>query len=167
MRRHLTIVVGEATVPEVAAARHRWDPVMAAGVPPHASVIYPEDHDDLDALLTRARAVCPATPPFVLTLGAVTADADGAGGVFVALDDPTGGWSRLRRALLPAAGALHGIGPHLTIVHPRTSSRGPEAWRALSGTTFMGAIDVREIALTETSVEDGMRTVERFALAAP
>lgn len=154
VRRHLTIVIDPLVVPDIAAVRHRWDPVMAGGVPPHVTVMYPEEHGDLDGIA--------GATPFRLELGEVVAEDDGAGGVFVEVRDVEGGWAALRQRVV-RTGRLH-VRPHVTIVHPRTSDRGAEAWSALRGTRFAGTIDVTEVAVTDTSREAGMVIVERFQL---
>lgn len=154
VRRHLTIVIDPLLVPDLAALRHRWDPVMAAGVPPHVTVAYPEEHTALNAV--------GATAPFRLELGDVVAMDEGAGGVFVEVRDVDGGWTALRERVV-RSGRLH-VRPHVTIVHPRTSDRGPDAWAELRCTTFEGTVVVTEVAVTDTSAEHGMVIVERFAL---
>jgi hypothetical protein len=53
-RHHLTILVPDGAVRDrVEPERSRWDPTMAAGVPAHVSVVYPEEVVDFDALLER------------------------------------------------------------------------------------------------------------------
>lgn len=154
VRRHLTIVIDPLLVPDVAALRHRWDPVMAAGVPPHVTVAYPDEHSDLSA--------AGASAPFRLELGEVVAEDEGAGGVFVEVRDVDGGWTALRERVVRSG--RQRVRPHITIVHPRTSDRGAEAWAVLRGTTFAGTVDVTEVALTDTSRDHGMVVVDRFEL---
>jgi hypothetical protein len=152
VRRHLTIVIDPHAVREVAALRHRWDPAMAAGVPPHVTVVYPDEHVDLGAV--------GATAPFRLELGQVVAEGGGAGGVFVEVRDVDGGWTALRQRVVRSG--RRQVRPHITIVHPRTSDRGPVAWAALRGTRCSATLAVTEVALTDTSREHGMVIVERY-----
>lgn len=65
-RTHLAFVFDEAVVPELAALRHRFDPVMAAGVPPHTTVVYPEEYTDVELLIEWAEAIAARTKPFTL-----------------------------------------------------------------------------------------------------
>ncbi len=48
------MVFAESELPAIAAARHRWDPGMATGAPPHVTLVYPEEFDDVDLLSNRA-----------------------------------------------------------------------------------------------------------------
>ena len=95
-------------------------------------------------------------------LGGVRYDEEAAGWTFVEVDDVDLGWASLRERVLdrssdPAAQ------PHVTLVHPRTTNRGPAAWAALEGSRFDVAVTVSEIALTAF---DGRvwQTAERFRL---
>ena len=54
-RTHLTLRFNESDAGDLAELRHRYDPVMAAGVGPHVTVVYPEEFNDLDVLMGRAR----------------------------------------------------------------------------------------------------------------
>ena len=53
------------------------------------------------------------------------------------------------------------IEPHVTVVHPLTSSRGPEALVDLSGVRISGKVELNEIVYTETDAS-GMRVLDRF-----
>jgi len=164
VRRHLTIVLSDDAAGEVAGFRHRWDPLMAAGVPPHISLVYPEEYDDTDLLVQRAREQIPRFEAFAMELADVVAEDDGAGGVFVSVVDRAGKWHALRDALLAPPWRRLGIPPHVTVVHPRTSDRGPEAWRSLRGWRSGATVVVDRIAFTATGRTIGMRVVEEFRL---
>jgi 8-oxo-dGTP diphosphatase len=77
----------------------------------------------------------------------------------------------LRRRWDPvmAAGVLappnnaSGFPLHVTIVHPRTSNTGTDAFAALQSNPLAGSVDVSELAFTETTPE-GMTVLERFEL---
>ena len=165
LRTHLMFLVPHLEHPRIVELRRRWDPAMAAGVPPHITVAYPEEHQrQLELLVERAAEVAVITPPFPLELGPVAAHDGGAGGVFVAVADPTGSWQDLRKRILtPPFDALP-LEPHLTLVHPRTSDRGEEAWRALRGTTLNGSITARHLMVTTTHPTSGLRIARRFPL---
>jgi 8-oxo-dGTP pyrophosphatase MutT (NUDIX family) len=93
---------------------------------------------------------------------------DAPDGVFVGLGvtDRTGGLSGLRRALLPPRSTPHGLRPHVTVVHPRTSDRGEEAAAALRRAEITGSFSVTELGWTETSAS-GMAVRARFPMRPP
>lgn len=164
LRRHLTIVLDESEVGEVAALRRHWDPVMAAGVPPHITVVYPEEADNFDDLVERARRVIPGFGPFEVRLGRSTTIDAGVGGVFIEVEDDADAIRSLRDRVLQSPVAPVSLGPHLTIAHPRTSSNGPACWRELEGWSADTPIRVTAVSFTETSTRSGLREVERFLL---
>lgn len=53
-RRHLLFLVEGEVADVVQALRARWDPVMTARIPPHVSLVYPEEVTDERLLLERA-----------------------------------------------------------------------------------------------------------------
>ncbi|HEY0697304.1 MAG TPA: 2'-5' RNA ligase family protein, partial [Micromonospora sp.] len=126
MRRHLCVVPTGPGIDVVRRWRHAWDPVMAAVVPAHVTVAYPEETVDEELLLRRAQRCVGTVGPFRLRLGEVFAADAGRGGVFLAVHDVDGAWAGLRRRLLAAPMTPVDFPAHLTIVHPRTSSRGEE-----------------------------------------
>lgn len=164
-RTHLTILFDEAAVPALAAARHRWDPDMALGVPPHITVVYPEEFNNRELLEQRATEVTARFGRFTLSLDRlVGGNGDGSGGVFAELTDPTGSWSGLRETLLQPPFAPVDVRPHLTVVHARTSRRGVEAWRELTDLEVEGQLPVTEVCLTSTELHGGMSVLRRFSL---
>ncbi len=163
-RRHLCAVLTGPAVEAVERWRHTWDPAMAAVVPAHVTVAYPEEVSDEDPLLRRAEALVGTMPPFRLRLGEVTADDHGRGGVFVTVEDVDGGWSAVRRRLLADPMTPLGHPPHVTVAHPRTSTRGTECHAALAGERVATEFVVREVLHTETTA--GTFTVlRRFPLS--
>ncbi|SDM37002.1 ADP-ribose pyrophosphatase YjhB, NUDIX family [Allokutzneria albata] len=160
VRIHLA---GLLACPEVQALRLRWDPVMAALVPPHVTVAYPEEVPDVDLLVRRTTALAQETAPMAIRLTSVVADDEGRGGVFVAVDDSQRGWAGLRLGLLRPPFRGSGYPPHVTLVHPRTSKSGPAAYRALRGTRMDLPVVIDEIALTETG-PDHFRVLQTFPL---
>lgn len=163
-RRHLAVLPAGPEVEQLAAWRREWDPVMAAVAPPHVTLVYPEETADEDLLLVRAQAACARTAPFRLGLRGVVAEEAGRGGVFVAVDDVDGAWGALRLDLLrPPMTRYSGVGPHATIVHPRTSERGPECFRSLGGLRLDVEVEVIEVVFTETTAES-FTVLRRFPL---
>ena len=67
--------------------------------------------------------------------------------MFLHVSDPDDGIGRFRAAI-PTIQAL-AFPPHVTLVHPRTSPRGAQAWAALAGATIAATrIAITEIAIT-------------------
>lgn len=166
-RTHLMFVFDESAMAELASLRHRFDPVMAAGVPPHTTVAYPEEFTDLDLLIERAKDITATTDPFTMHGTRFVTDGDqGQGGVFLELADPSGSWQHLRHHLLAPPFTPLDVRPHLTMVHPRTSDRGTEAWPLLAAEQEQASCQVvaSTLALTVTDPRNGLRTVERFPL---
>ena len=160
-RVHLTIAIDESKVEQVAELRRKFDPAMAAGVSPHITVAYPEEFDDRELLIERAREVARSMAPFTMASTEVATDSDdGTKGVFLALSDPTGSWHELRGRLLAPPFAQLDVPPHLTIVHPRTSDRGREAWTELKDHTLSMQVIVSTLSLTTTSEINERSTTE-------
>jgi 2'-5' RNA ligase superfamily len=129
--------------------RRVWDPLMAAGVPPHLTLAYPEELDTDPGLRSSVAAVACRMAPFRVRLGALVGIEQGRGGAQVAVLDLDGGWAQARQALLPREDGLR-LEPHVTIVHRRTSPDPERAWRALRGTTVEQTFLVSELQVTET-----------------
>jgi hypothetical protein len=138
--------------------------MMAAVVPAHVTVTYPEETTDEDLLLHRAELLTGTVAPFRLRLGGVFAVDQGRGGVFVAVHDTDGGWADLRRRLLAEPMTALDIPAHATVAHPRTSTRGRDCYAALAGRSLDGEIRIPEVLYTETTA-DHFTVVRRFSLA--
>jgi 2'-5' RNA ligase superfamily len=164
VRQHLTVLFAEREVPELARFRRQWDPVMALRIPPHLTVVYPEEVSDFDLLLDRARRMIPLVQTFHMRLGAAIASNGGTRGVFVEAIDESGSLTSLREELLADPFEPADIRAHVTVVHPRTSARGPECWQQLNGWSANAEVEVSQIAFTLTSTTTGMQVVETFQL---
>jgi mutator protein MutT len=167
-RHHLTLLVPDGAVrARVEPWRTRWDPRMAARVPAHVSLVYPEEVTDFDLLLRRAEAATGGFASFPLDArGVAQADSEEGVGVFVGVTDRTGAIERLRDELLAPPFRSLGFPLHVTIVHPRTSDRGDAAFAALGDDPLAGSFVVSEVCWTETS-SAGMQVRRRFPLAPP
>jgi hypothetical protein len=100
IRRHLTAVLpGGAFVTEIEALRRRWDPVMAAAVPAHVSVVYPEETVDEAVLLDRMRRESARLRAFPLDARGVERAEEGRG-VFLGATDRTAPSPRCGRGCL-------------------------------------------------------------------
>ena len=162
-RPHVTAFVDPAAATPVDALRARWDPAMAAQIPAHVTVAYPSEIGSLDCAHGRLAEVVAGVAPFRLMLGQMRCDEELGTWTFVDVDDVDGGWAVLRERLLGTSDAT-GARPHVTVVHPRTTNRGPAAWAALQGRRFDGAFTVTDVAVTAF---DGRvwQTVERVTIS--
>jgi 8-oxo-dGTP diphosphatase len=142
--RHVTAFLRGPAAAAVEALRAEWDPAMAGQIRAHVTVAYPAE-------LADARPSVPRVAPFHLRLGAL---AYAEGTVFVEVDDVDGGWAAARDVLLTADRL--DVQPHVTIVHPRTTTRAPVAWAALAGRRLDVEVVVEELSVTEF---DGRRWV--------
>jgi 8-oxo-dGTP pyrophosphatase MutT (NUDIX family) len=166
-RHHLTILVPDGAVRDrIEPERSRWDPAMAAGVPAHVSLVYPEEVADFDGLLARAERATREQVGFPLDVrGLLRTDEPNGVFVGVGVTDRTGAVPALRAALLPPGSTPRGVPLHVTIVHPRTSNRGEAAFAARRGAEALaaGSFPVTEVCWTETSAA-GMEVRARFPL---
>ena len=162
-RRHLQFLLVGPVADQIDVFRKRWDPVMAARALPHISLVYPEEYDDEALLVSRTAEAARHVRPFTVTLGEASGENGGQGGVWYAITDRSGTWNTLRAAILSTPFRMLSIEPHVTVVHPRTSGRGPEALAGLSDVRISGKLDLREIVYTETDVS-GTSVLDRFHL---
>ena len=165
-RRHLQFILAGSGVEQLEALRRRWDPVMAARAPAHVTLVYPEEFDDKRVLLARTLDAANVTPAFSVTLRSVGSEREGDGGVWFLVEDSSGLWSSLRAKIVSPSRRMLRAEPHVTIVHPRTSTQGRNALASLAMTNIVDAFTLNEIVYTETS-DTGMRVLERFPLQPP
>jgi mutator protein MutT len=165
-RRHLQFILAGSGVEQLEALRRRWDPVMAARAPAHVTLVYPEEFDDERVLLARTLDAANVTPAFSVTLRRIGSEREGDGGVWFLVEDSSGLWSSLRAKIVSPSRRMLEAEPHVTIVHPRTSTQGRNALASLSMTHIADAFTLNDIVYTETS-ETGMRVLERFPLQPP
>lgn len=163
-RRHVLFALRGEVAEELQALRIEWDPMMAARVPPHVTLVYPEETVNERLLLDRVAQVAEATAPFAIWLGDL--ESSDRGSVWFPIVDPSDSWAGLRSHLLAPPFHPLAVKPHATVVHPRTSDRGPQAMSVLAGTRFDSSFDLEEILFTETSRE-GTAILDRFPLAEP
>lgn len=132
--------------------RARWDPVSAAEVAAHVTLVYPEEFpcglDPADV----AAAAATATSPFRIAVGGAFHPGSPADGVFLRVEDLDGGIARFRAAAaLPGTPAC--LPAHVTVVHPRAPG-GERAWAEVSGLRISARFTVSRVAVT---VHDGTR----------
>lgn len=161
-RRHLLFVLTGEVADQVQAHRRKWDPVMAARIPPHVTSVYPEEVNDEELLIERTKEAASRTAPFEVSPAEV--EKSNLGGVWFRVVDPSGSWADFRESVLRAPFRPYPVPPHITVVHPRTSQRGPEALAAMGGVRIEGRSRLDEVLYTETD-RSGMRVLQRFRLA--
>ena len=163
-RVHATAFLDPRHSGPVEELRARWDPVMARQIAAHVTLIYPEEVPVGADLERRAVSATAATPPFTLALGSAFYAGSPEDGVFVQVHDLDGGIGSFRAAAIPP-GDMIDFPPHVTIVHPRTSGRGHQAWAELAGTRIDARFTITQVAIT-ASGGDRWQTRRLLPLAA-
>jgi hypothetical protein len=160
---HATIFVAPEIARPIEAIRQQWDPVMAAQIGAHITLAYPQEAPIIDLLVARVRAASRQTPPFRLRLGALAYFERPEDGIYIQVEDVDGGYRRLRERMLCPPFQPIAFPPHLTLVHPRTSSRGRDFWDHGCYQPYNQAFIVAEVTITAF---DGTKWVvlERLAL---
>jgi hypothetical protein len=157
---HATIFVPAEVAAPLEVCRRAWDPLMAEQIAAHVTLIYPREISGSGSLIKRLQNICPVTAPFRLRLGRLACFGRPEGGVYVEVADTEGACRQLRAQVLhsPAEFPLH-----VTLVHPRTSSRGREFWERAQPRLPESEFLVKEVAVTAF---DGAKweTLHRFAL---
>jgi hypothetical protein len=98
-RRHLLFLLEGLEADQLQSIRSEWDPEMASRIPPHVSLVYREEVTDETLLMERARTTTADTEVFVISLGALAANDQGRGGVWIGVRDPSNTWTRLTLSL--------------------------------------------------------------------
>jgi hypothetical protein len=134
-RFQLTAFVTGRLADEVNAIRAEHDPVMAAAIAAHVTVLYDSAGPDLlEGLLHRATS---SLRPFRLQVSEPRCwESDPGRGIYMNVTDADSCLTAIRGALsagLPAGAGSPEYGAHVTLVHPRTVSpeRANAAWQAL------------------------------------
>ncbi len=161
-RRHLIFALSGETAERIQEIRREWDPVMAERIPPHVTLVYPQEVNDEDLLIARIGKAAGQTAPFDVSPGEV--EKSNLDGVWFRVVDPSNSWSDLRDSVLTSPFTPYPVIPHITVVHPRTSDRGPDALAAIDGTRIGGVCHLDEVLYTETG-KSGTKVLQRFALA--
>ena len=128
---HATIFLSPEVAGPIESIRRVWDPAMAAQIAAHVTLAYPREAPTVALLVERARRACASVPPFRLRLGEIGHSGGPEDGVYVGVEDIDGGYRALRDDLLRPPFRPTEFAPHVTLVHPRTSSRGRECWEAI------------------------------------
>lgn len=123
---------------------------MATQIASHVTLIYPWEAQDPTEIEAWVRdQVAPLQSPFRCRVGPLRRHVTDQGVACVfAVDDIDGGHAHAR-SLVGSAGFRPGaVEPHVTLVHPRTSRLGDQAWAALSDYAVDVEFCVRSIAVT-------------------
>lgn len=162
-RAHATIFVDPSVSGPIESLRARWDPAMAGQIAAHTTLVYPEEVPDYEALAGRVALAAATTAPFRLLITSPfflrTPDA----GVFVHVEDPTGGFRAMRRHITSPPFTAVDFPPHVTVVHPRTSVRGMQAWESIGDLRWDIEFVATEVAITLFTGE-GWEIAGRFPL---
>jgi 2'-5' RNA ligase len=148
-RHHAMLFPSGPAIADIEALRHAWDPDMAGAIGPHITLVYPDEHPGLAALRERVAAVAKHERTFRLRLGSFREFAPPDDGcIYIEVQDLDGRFTRLREVLTAPPFRPITFPPHLTIIHPRTSKRGHEFWRAGVRPVPESDLVVEAIALT-------------------
>lgn len=161
-RPHATAFLDPRHSGPVERLRARWDPVMARQIAAHVTLVYPEELSGPADLGQLAAAAAGVTAPFTIALGPAFYVGSPADGVFLRVHDIDGGIARFRAAAVPA-GPMIDFPSHVTIVHPRTSDRGRQAWDELEDTRIDARFAITHLAVTAYS-DTRWRTLRLLSL---
>ena len=146
-RRHATAFLGPAGSQAIEELRRAWDPDMARQIAAHVTLIYPEEIPDPAELTARTARAAASTAPFTIAIGSPFYAGSAGEGVFFHVSDPGDGIGRFRAIAVPDA-RVTGFPPHVTIVHPRTSRRGEQAWAELATMQLDARFVITRVTIT-------------------
>lgn len=151
---HVTLFLEPEAAQPVEVLRRRWDPAMASQIAAHVTVAYPDEVGSVEHLVDGLHRAAATVSPFELELGPVMHRSGPHWWVGLEVNDPDGGWRRLRDTIVPPQRQRPDVNPHVTIVHPRHSNLGAQAWPAVEHGGFQAAWTVSDVSIT---VFDGRR----------
>jgi 2'-5' RNA ligase len=168
-RRAIVLFLPPPVGTAVDEIRERWDPVMCNRIGPHITLI----HDVVDHAEAVARVATAAagSAPFTVRLTTTAHWGRSAYGVYLHVDDPTGGVTALHGQLADLEEprwARVAFRAHCTLVHSRTTPAtvAARAWAELEGFDAGWDVELGAVDIIEMVEATGWHTVERFALAA-
>lgn len=152
-RRAVVLFVDGEVEATVDAIRERWDPAMAARIAAHLTIVHDVvDHARADELVDELAA---ATAPFTYRLTRTATWSKIENGIYLDVDDPTGGLAGLYDALIemerPGWSRID-FRPHVTLVHGRTAPAGAAdaAWPELEALDAGWECAATELAIVES-----------------
>ena len=160
---HATIFVAPGAAERIEAVRRTWDPIMVTQIAAHVTLVYPREAPMVDLLVERVHAASAVTAPFRLRLGGVAYFGRPEDGIYVEVADIDGGFRKLRESVLHPPFDPIEFPPHVTLIHPRTSSRGRAFWDMPQHEQLACEFAAAEVAITAF---DGTKwvVVEKFPL---
>jgi 2'-5' RNA ligase len=167
-RRAIVLLVPAPMRERLDEIRRRWDPVMCGRIGTHITLIHDvNDHDRASVAVAEAAA---STSPFVVRLGRADRWGPSAWGIYLHIDDLTGGVASLHSQLASleeTRWARATFRAHVTLVHSRTTEPAiaEEAWAELDGFDPGWDVEIGAIDVVELDDAVGWSTVERFELA--
>ena len=161
---HLTLFLDPKAGEPIEALRRRWDPAMASQIAAHVTVAYPSEIESIDTAVERLHLAAARVAAFRLRLTSPARRTGHHWWIGAEVDDVDGGWRGLRDRLVPTAAQRPDVAPHVTIVHPRHSNLGADAWSELGSQDVDCQFGVSQVAITAF---DGRRwqTVSELGLA--
>jgi 2'-5' RNA ligase len=160
---HATLFLPPDVSGAIEAARRKWDPVMAAQICAHVTLIYPQEMPAVGQLVERVRAGARATQPFSLRLGMFACFGNPEDGVYIEVEDIGGDYQQFRELCLQSHCRRIAFSPHVTLVHPRSSSRGRDFWDHGRYQPDRQEFSVKEVAITAFDGTTWVAT-DRFVL---
>jgi 2'-5' RNA ligase len=166
LRRAVVLLVPAAVRERLDEIRMRWDPVMCGRIGSHITLIHDvTEHGRATDAVAEASS---STAPFGVRLGRADRWGPSTWGIYLHVEDPTGGIASLHRQLASLEEprwARAPFRPHVTLVHGRTTAAvvAEQAWSELDGFDPGWDVEIREIDVVELR-EPAWHTVERFEL---
>jgi 2'-5' RNA ligase len=146
---HATIFLAPSLAEPIEAIRRAWDPFMAAQIAAHVTLVYPEEAPCLAHLVACVRTASSCIAPFRLRLGGVAHFGRPEDGVYIAVEDVDGGYRDAREAILRPPCTPLVFSPHVTLVHPRTASRGRACWEQVRSQGIQLEFTAEEVAIAD------------------
>jgi hypothetical protein len=150
---HAVLFLPPQTAIPLDRIRQVFDPAFARQIGVNATLTYPDEAPDAGLLAQRIGELAEWSGPIPLGLGAIVPYGDPPDprrGLHVEVTDVGGAYLGARAHLLAPPFTAHGVDearPHVTLVHPRTSARGLEAWDKLAGRRLDVEVLVERVAL--------------------
>lgn len=167
-RRAVVLFPSSDELAELEAVRRRWDPVMAARIAAHVTLVHDvTDRRRCDELLAAAAR---ATAPIEMTLTTTARWGASTRGIYLAIERHDDGIDTLHDALAPVEDARwlrFGYRPHVTVVHARYTdpATADAAWAELADWSPNVRVRVDRVAVIEMH-DTGWATVAEVPLAA-
>lgn len=144
----------------IEAVRSKWDPLMCSQIAAHVTLVHRlHDHQGWKPCLGEIAA---ATPALRLHLGRVQHWGEPHDGIFVVVSDIDGSLERIRRSI---GAEDQQYRPHVTIVHPRTTTQlnARQAWDELHDWDLDTIVTIDVLDAIE-STADGWTSTTRAKL---